>query len=99
MAIGLGLAYGLIVERLVFGLLAGLGGNAIPSIQQWFPIANTTYLVQAFGSAVSLRVGTAVSTARAPFADANHAVVMLVLYLAAFAVITAWFSRTRDVTN
>jgi ABC-type transport system involved in multi-copper enzyme maturation permease subunit len=99
MAIGLGLAYGLIVERLVFGLLAGLGGNAIPSIQQWFPIANTTYLVQAFGPAVSLRVGTAVSTARAPFADANHAVVMLVLYLAAFTVISAWFSRTRDVTN
>ncbi len=98
MAIGLGLAYGLIVERLVFGLLAGLGGNAIPSIQQWFPMANATYLVQAFGSAVSLRVGTAVSTAKPPFADANHAVVMLVLYLAAFTVITAWFSRTRDVT-
>jgi ABC-2 type transport system permease protein len=98
MAIGLGLAYGLILERLVFGLLAGLGGNAIPSIQQWFPIANTTYLVESFGSAVSIRVGTAVSSAKPPFADATHAVVMLALYVAIFVLITGWFSRTRDVT-
>jgi ABC-2 type transport system permease protein len=98
MAIGLGLAYGLIVERLVFGLLAGLGGNAIPSIQQWFPIANTTYLVESFGSAVSVRVGTTVNAASAPFADATHAVVMLALYVAIFVLITGWFSRTRDVT-
>jgi len=95
MAIGLGLAYGLVVERLVFGLLAGVGGNTINEIQQWFPIANTTYLVQSFGI-VSIR--GAGSTAK-PFADATHALVMLAVYVAAFTAITAWFSRTRDVTS
>lgn len=97
MAIGLGLAYGLVVERLVFGLLGILGGTTIPSIQQWFPIANTTYLVQSFGSTSSVRVGTT-STATVAFADATHAVTVLILYLAAFTAITAWLSRTRDVT-
>jgi ABC-type transport system involved in multi-copper enzyme maturation permease subunit len=95
MAIGLGLAYGLVVERLVFGLLAGVGGNTIKEIQQWFPIANTTYLVQSFGT-VSIR-GEGPTTK--PFADATHALVMLVVYLAAFTAVTAWFSRTRDVTG
>jgi ABC-type transport system involved in multi-copper enzyme maturation permease subunit len=95
MAIGLGLAYALVVERLIFGLLAGVGGNTINEIQQWFPIANTTYLVQSFG-AVGIRAGT---SATSPFADATHAVTVLVLYLAAFIAITAWLSHTRDVTS
>jgi hypothetical protein len=34
----------------------------------------------------------------APYADATHAVVMLLLYVAAFTAISAWFSRTRDIT-
>jgi len=97
MAIGLGLAYGLVVERLIFGLLAILGGTTIPSIQQWFPITNTTYLVQSFGSNGGVRVGTT-ATAAVPFADATHATAVLILYVAVFALVTAWLSRTRDVT-
>lgn len=95
MAIGLGLGYALVVERLVFGLLAGLGGNTIPSIQQWFPMSNTTTLVHDFGS---IRV-RGVSASTASYADTTHAVVVLLLYLAAFAAIAAWFSRTKDVTT
>jgi len=95
MAIGLGLAYGLVLERLVFGLLANVGGNTIKEIQQWFPLANTTYLVGSFGT---IRV-RGVGNTGAPFADATHAVAVLIVYLAVFVAITAWLSRTRDVTS
>jgi hypothetical protein len=94
MAIGLGLAYALVVEVLIFGLLGGLGGDIVKQIQQWFPIANANYLSQSFG-AINPRGFQAQS---APFADGTHAVVMLLLYVAAFAVISAWLSRTRDIT-
>ena len=93
LAIGLGLAYTLVVEVLIFGLLAGLGGDIVKQIQQWFPIANTGYLVDSFGT---LRVrGVAATT---PYTNATHAVIMLLLYLAAFTAISAWLSRTRDIT-
>jgi ABC-2 type transport system permease protein len=94
MAIGLGLAYALVVEVLIFGLLGGLGGDIVKQIQQWFPIANTGYLSQSFGQ---IRPRGFQSQA-GPYADATHAVVMLLLYVVVFAVITAWLSRTRDIT-
>ena len=93
LAIGLGLAYGLVVEVLIFGLLGGLGGDIVKQIQQWFPVANTTYLVDSFGS---IRLRGAQATA--PFADATHAVLMLLLYVAAFTALSVWLSRTRDIT-
>jgi hypothetical protein len=42
MAIGLGLAYALVVEVLIFGLLGGLGGDIVKQIQQWFPMPTRT---------------------------------------------------------
>jgi ABC-type transport system involved in multi-copper enzyme maturation permease subunit len=93
LAIGLGLAYALVVEVLIFGLLAGLGGDIVKQIQQWFPVANTTYLTESFGSQ-RLR-GVQATT---PYADATHAVLMLLLYVAAFTAISAYLSRTRDIT-
>lgn len=93
LAIGLGLAYALVVEVLIFGLLGGLGGDIVKQIQQWFPVANTTYLTDSFGS-VRLR-GVAATT---PYASATHAVLMLLLYVAAFTAISVWLSRNRDIT-
>ena len=93
LAIGLGLAYGLVVEVLIFGLLGGLGGDIVKQIQQWFPVANTTYLTESFGS-IRLRGAQATT----PFADATHAVFMLLLYVAAFTALSVWLSRTRDIT-
>jgi ABC-2 type transport system permease protein len=93
LAIGLGLAYALVVEVLIFGLLGGLGGDIVKQIQQWFPVANTGYLVDSFGS---LRVRGVQNAA--PFASATHAVLMLLLYVAVFTAISAWLSRTRDIT-
>jgi ABC-type transport system involved in multi-copper enzyme maturation permease subunit len=94
MAIGLGLAYGLVVEVLIFALFR-LGGIGVQQVQQWFPIANTGYLSDSFGAA---RI-RGIPAAGAPFADATHAVVMLVLYVIVFTAITAWLTRTRDVTS
>jgi ABC-type transport system involved in multi-copper enzyme maturation permease subunit len=93
MAIGLGLAYALVVEVLIFGLLGGLGGDIVKKIQQWFPIANTSYLSQSFGQ---IRVRGV--QGQTPYADASHAVVVLLLYVVAFTAITAYLSRTRDIT-
>ncbi len=95
MAVGLGLAYALVVEVLVFTLLRGLGGTFVQEVQQWFPIANTGYLAESFG-VIRFRGITQTVT---PFANATHAVVVLVAYVVAFTAISAWLSRTRDVTS
>ncbi|HLQ14827.1 MAG TPA: ABC transporter permease subunit [Candidatus Eisenbacteria bacterium] len=95
LAIGLGLAYALVIELLIFGLLAGLGGSVVKPIQQWFPIANSSYLSQSFGQ-VRFR---GLESQPVPYADATHAVVMLLLYVIAFTTISAWLTRTRDVTS
>ena len=94
MAIGLGLAYALVVELLIFSLLRGFGGKIVQQIEQWFPIANTGYLASAFGE-IKFK---GIPATPAPYADATHAVLMLLLYVAVFTAISAWLSRTRDIT-
>ena len=94
MAIGLGLAYALVVELLIFSLLRGFGGEIVQQIEQWFPIANTGYLARAFGE-IKFK---GIPATPAPYADATHAVLMLLLYVAVFTAISAWLSRTRDIT-
>jgi len=95
MAIGLGLAYALVVELLIFSLLSALGGDIVDKIHQWFPIANTGYLAESFGQ-ITFR---GIPRNAAPFADATHAVIVLLLYVVAFTAISAWLARTRDVTS
>jgi ABC-2 type transport system permease protein len=95
MAIGLGLAYALVVELLIFSLLNALGASVVNQIHQWFPIANTGYLAASFGS-INFR---GIERTAVPFADANHAVIVLLLYVIVFTAITAWLTRTRDVTS
>jgi ABC-2 type transport system permease protein len=95
MAIGLGLAYALVFENLVFGLLSLIGGNTINQIHQWFPIANTGYLIDSFG-AVRIR---GLNTAVTPFADATHAVTILLVYVVGFIVVSSLVVRARDVTS
>jgi ABC-2 type transport system permease protein len=94
MAIGLGLAYALVVELLIFSLLRGFGGKVVQEIEQWFPIANTGYLARSFGE---IRF-KGIPPTPAPFADATHAVLLLLLYVAVFTAIAAWLTRSRDVT-
>jgi ABC-2 type transport system permease protein len=95
MAIGLGLAYALVVELLIFSLLSALGGTLVNQIHEWFPIANTGYLAESFGQ-ITFR---GIERTAPPFADANHAVIVLLLYVIAFTAISAWLTRERDVTS
>lgn len=92
-AIGLGLAYVLVIENLLFSLLVNLG-DTFKQLHEWFPIANATYLQESFG-----RVNQAdAATATPPPVDATHAVSILVLWLALFILVAAGLMRTRDVT-
>jgi ABC-2 type transport system permease protein len=93
LAIGIGLAYALVIEGIILGFASQFAGW-IKELQQWFPVANTGYLSESFGQPA----GRAFQTS-APFADATHAVVVLVAYLVAFVVINAVLLRRRDVTS
>jgi ABC-2 type transport system permease protein len=95
MAIGLGLAYALVFELLIFSLLRGFGGETVQKYQQWFPIANTGYLSGSFGD-IAFK---GAPPSAPPFADATHAVVVLLAYIAVFMALSAWLSRNRDVTG
>lgn len=94
MAIGLGLAYALVIEGLLLGLASQFAGW-VKDIQQWFPIANTGYITASFGE-VGIR---GLERTVKPFADATHGVVVLVAYVVVFLVITAYVVRRRDVTT
>ncbi len=93
LAIGLGLVYVLIVEGLIFQLVGLAGGETFRKIQAWFPAANTSGLAQAFG-----RAGRTADAAQSPLMDGTHAVIALLIYAAAFAIASAIFLRSRDVT-
>ena len=93
LAIGLGLAYVLVIENLVFGLLGNLG-NPFNQIQQWFPIANGGYLQQSFGKVNAATTSSVVTSS----VSAGHAVTVLVLWLVAIGVVSAALVRARDVT-
>ncbi len=94
MAIGLGLAYALVIEGLIFGLVGSFAPDTVNPIRQWFPVTNAGYLADAFGQTEirGIRVP-------APYAGGTHAVLVLLAYVAACAAITAWIVRRRDVTS
>jgi len=95
MAIGLGLAYALVVEGLIFGFGGSLLGDWVKKVQEWFPIANTGYLADAVGQ-VTIK---GIPSGPAPYADGTHAITVLLIYVVAFVVISALLVRRRDVTN
>ena len=95
MAIGLGLAYAILIEGIIFRIAGSVGGNTVRQIESWFPIANTGYLVQSFGSPLPPEFARTIAK---PIADANHAVVVLTVYLLFFLAVSAVLVRRRDVT-
>jgi hypothetical protein len=90
-AIGLGLAYLLVVENLIFSLLVNLG-DTFKHIQQLFPIANAGFLQLSFGAV------RAAEAAAPPPVDATHAVVVIGIWLVGLAVIAGAVLRVRDIT-
>ena len=89
-AIGLGLAYVLVVENLVFGLLVNLG-DTFKHIHELFPVANAGYLQLSFGA---VRAAEAVAP---PPVDATHALVVIAVWLIGLAVIAGSVVRLRDI--
>lgn len=94
LAIGLGLAYALVIEALIFGLVASFIPDTVNPIRQWFPLTNSGYLADSFGRARIRGIPVPV-----PYASATHAVLVLIAYLVVFTGVTAYLVRRRDVTN
>jgi ABC-type transport system involved in multi-copper enzyme maturation permease subunit len=94
LAIGIGLAYLLVVESLVFGVLGQLGGTVLQTVEKFFPGPNASALIQSFGSATP----EATRGAPPPIAGAGEATIVVFLYLLAALVASAILLRTRDVT-
>jgi ABC-type transport system involved in multi-copper enzyme maturation permease subunit len=92
LAIGLGLAYLLVVESIVFGLLGQVGGTVTQNIEKFFPGPNASGLIQSFGSATAASQGTP-----APIAGAGQATIVVSLYLLSTLVAGALLLRKRDV--
>jgi ABC-type transport system involved in multi-copper enzyme maturation permease subunit len=94
LAIGIGLAYLLVVESLVFGILGQLGGTVVQWVERFLPGPNASALIQSFGSATP----EAVRGAPPPIAGAGEATLVVFLYLLTALVASAILLRTRDVT-
>lgn len=97
LAIGLGLAYAIVIETIIFNIVANVGGDTVKQIQSWFPVANAGYLSSSFGQAIPAALARTITTK--PFADANHAVIVLLIYIALFSVGSALLVRVRDVSS
>jgi ABC-2 type transport system permease protein len=93
LAIGLGLAYLLVVESLVFGILGQVGGTVVQNIEKFFPGPNASGLIQAFGSASP----AAAQGTPKPIAGAGQATLVVALYLLSTLVAGAILLRKRDV--
>jgi ABC-2 type transport system permease protein len=94
MAIGLGLAYALVIESLVFGLLGSLG-DSFKQIHDWFPIASAGHLQQSFGQVSSIVGVTVVSLGEV---NTTGAVLVLAVWVAGLAMISGALVRLRDTT-
>jgi len=91
MAIGIGLAYVLAIEGILFRLLAGFDASWLTSIEKFFLGQNASALLQSFGQ-VFVRPGAA-----APLVSAGQAVLVLVIYGVLFAGAATLVVRSRDV--
>jgi ABC-2 type transport system permease protein len=90
MAMGIGLVYGFVVEGLIFGLF---GSNAtLQNFEKFFPGANVTGLVAAFGQSVSARAVQPV------LMGTVEALLVLVAFVAIFLAISAGATNRRDYT-
>lgn len=91
MAIGIGLAYVLAIEGILFRLLHGFDASWLTTVEKFFLGQNASALLQSFGQ-VFVRPGAA-----APLVSAGQAVLVLVIYAVLFAGAATLVVRSRDV--
>jgi ABC-2 type transport system permease protein len=94
LAIGIGLAYVLVIDTVLFGVIAQLGGAVLQAVERFFPGPNAMALIQSFGSVTP---DVAQNIPR-PIVGAWQATIVLFLYLLAALVASAILLRNRDVT-
>jgi ABC-2 type transport system permease protein len=93
LAIGIGLAYLLVIDSLVFRIVGQLGGTIVQTVEEFFPGPNALALIQSFGSATPAAQGIP-----RPITGAWQATLVVALYLLAALVASAILLRKRDVT-
>jgi len=98
LAIGLGLAYMLIIEGLVFGLLSGFNLDWLSTAEKFFIGQNATALGESFGQAVQAARPGASSLSSTPLVGAGQAVLVLVAYGLVFIAAAMLVVRRRDIT-
>jgi ABC-type transport system involved in multi-copper enzyme maturation permease subunit len=91
MAIGIGLAYVLAIEGILFRLLSGFDAAWLTTLEKFFLGQNANALLQSFGP-VFTRAGAA-----APLVSAGQAVLVLIAYGVIFAGAASLVVRARDV--
>ena len=91
MAIGIGLAYLLAIEGILFRVLNGFDASWVHTLEKFFAGQNATALIQSFGQ-VFARPGAA-----APLVTAGEAVLVLAAYTVVFGAVSAFTVRARDV--
>jgi len=92
MAIGIGLAYVLAIEGILFRLLGGFDAGWVTTIEKLFLGQNAGALIKSFGQPF------ANPGAAAPIVTAGVAVLVLAVYALVFAGVSSLVVRTRDVT-
>ncbi len=91
MAIGIGLAYVLAIEGILFRLLSGFDASWLGTVEKFFLGQNASALRQSFGEAI------AQPGAAAPLVSAGQAVLVLAIYGVIFAAAASLVVRARDV--
>ena len=91
MAIGIGLAYVLAIEGILFRLLGGFDASWLTSVEKFFLGQNASALLQSFGQ-VFARPG-----AGGPLVSAGQAVMVLAIYGVIFVAAASLVVRDRDV--
>src|SRR5437870_12828363 len=92
MAIGIGLAYVLAIEGILFRLLRGFDASWLTTVEKFFLGQNAGALIKSFGQPYPA------PGAAAPIVTAGVAVLVLVAYSLVFAGVTSLVVRRRDVT-
>ena len=90
MAIGIGLAYMLAIEGILFRVLQGFDASWVTNLEKFFAGQNADALLQSFGQALPGR-------AAAPLVSAGEAVIVLAVYTMVFALASTVAVRLRDV--
>ena len=92
MAIGIGLAYVLAIEGILFRLLSGFDASWVTTVEKFFLGQNASALIRSFGQPFPS------PGAAAPIVTAGVAVLVLAVYALVFAGVSSLVVRTRDVT-